>query len=159
MKHKRARGIIALCPAGEGVEQGYVEDYYPPHVTVIPSFNISQSTLYDLDAVCKMLLSAKLSVRARVGRLELFDPNNNTEVRLIEGIDDMIHRGLLAAIGLSNLVHSPEYVGDNWVPHITDHEGCSIGEEIVFQGLGIFLKGAGHKTLYRYYTGGVDDEV
>ncbi len=149
-KPELARGFIGAV--FEDVDEGEVLDSYPRHITLVPPFTLPQLRLEVVDGQLQGVLPNWVgSSTVRVGREEFFGDEGDVSVRVVSGSMRTLHDFLCGAVRKSS-IDNIQYIGDNWQPHITDHEGLVEGDALAVRSVCMFLRGNGVKTLYRRYN-------
>jgi|GEM_PF-4174815 len=146
-----------LAVPTEPVETGSRLDTWPPHVTLVPWFDLPTNRWQEFDARFQEEdIVWDLDSRVRVVEKELFGSDDAPiEVARLFGIMSVLAHarsaGLVREFGGE---FDSTYMGSNWHAHISDstHRVYDIGEDIALSAIAVFQKKDGAKTIKQQYT-------
>ncbi|KKW01790.1 MAG: hypothetical protein UY35_C0024G0009 [Candidatus Saccharibacteria bacterium GW2011_GWC2_48_9] len=146
-----------LAVPTEPVETGSQLDTWPPHITLVPWFDLPTNRWQDFDASFKEEdIVWDLDSRVRVVKKELFGTDDAPiEVARLFGIMSVLAHarsaGLVREFGGEFDV---TYTGSNWHAHISDstHRVYDVGEDIALNAIAVFQKKDGVKIIKQQYT-------
>lgn len=104
----------------EPVEVGQRFKKLPMHVTMMPWLNIDSRKEAEFDRYMKVI-ARKLDNIYIAGQDEaMFGPEYDTRVRLVvDSVLRSVHFDILAAADWAKATYDEEYVGENYVPHVS----------------------------------------
>lgn len=115
----------------EPVEVGQKFKKLPLHVTMMPWLKVDREKEDELDGYLKVI-ARKLDNIYVVGQDEaMFGPEYDTRVRLVvDSVLRSVHFDILAAANWTEATYDEEYVGENYIPHVsyTDEKRLAEGE-------------------------------
>ncbi len=129
----------------------------PPHITVFPWFQVFASHSGMFSNCLSRIAARHAHLEATVGEEDLFGPEKNISVRRMLAVAGIrqIHRDIHAITKtFSAGVQNPEWVGDGYVPHITQTEGLELrgGQRVIIPELQLVERTPGEKLKIIYST-------
>ncbi len=121
-------GDYILVHFVEPIEVGYRferhRNTWPLHMTLVPWFYGAQDA--PLRRALEIVAEPIAPARVRVGGEALFGPNKDIPVNVISNPEVLheLHESLLAAVQTADGVVESTFIGDNYTPHITHHDGA-----------------------------------
>jgi len=121
-------GDYILVYFAEPVEVGFRFERrrgdWPLHITLAPWFYGAMDA--PLQRALHIVAQPIAPVTVRVGGEALFGPNKDIPVNIISNPEALyeLHESLLAAVQTADgVVEDSQFIGDNYMPHITQHDG------------------------------------
>jgi 2'-5' RNA ligase len=127
--------IIVHMLQPQAVGSYFDRQRWPLHITLLQWFGATQSQHEPLERSLRLLAQAAPSVSVTVGEEAAFGPNREVPVHVITQSQPLmtLHQDLLSLINLLQLpLRSPQYTGEHFTPHVTQHEDrhARIGDTI-----------------------------
>lgn len=131
---------------------------WPLHITLLPWFECQESLAVEaIESVTEHIKKCRLSLgEVALGSIEMFGENSDIPVRRVVGAEALsllnIHRDLLDCFD-DNLINK-QYVGENYVPHISVSDEYYSGESdiINIDNMSLIKHCGQHKTIVRNYN-------
>lgn len=114
----------------------------PPHVTIIPWFDLSRSDWGEFDAAMCELTAEEDFSHIFGGESACFGEACDVRVRKLAGVLFGVHAHALGVVHSFGCEVDPQFTGINWAPHVTntDHYEVAEGEALDLQQIAVFSK-------------------
>ena len=135
------------------VHQGVVYEHIPPHLTVLPWFELPNSRWSAFtEGMEELVIEERLS-NVKGARAARYGQYGTLPVRELCGELLGVHAHALNLVKWLGCTVDPMYTGHNYSPHVSDKPERVIaeGEPIDFPGLAVFRKEAGLKQVAEFY--------
>lgn len=140
------KGIV-LAPL-ETVEVGQEFSTYPPHITLVPPFELDEANVLPLCEILNEIAADWLPFRCTATELAQFGNKGEVTVRKIAGWIFGGHAGALVAVRHYGGNFDATWTGvDGWVPHISDHEQIQEGHLLDIECFALISSTAGIKKV------------
>jgi 2'-5' RNA ligase len=146
--------LMAAIPITE-VAAGQRVDAWPPHITLVPWFELPSEKWGDFDhEMHEREIVWDLDARMQVGKRDMFGDSHDKPVARLFGIMAVLAHTRIKALAEEFGGRVDErFTGLEWHPHITDSPGfqANVGDIIETNHIAIFQKHAGVKIIKEVY--------